>query len=163
MGTVLHGVHQKQFNAGLWKLAAATAPIPALGSHNKARTAAAFFNLLYLLARLSVLLLSRSWLCCGAGEQRMQLPKPWIPGRFCNRSWLLLFSLSHLLLFLNEFTPSPLCRDPATTPLTCAASPPRPVVFPAPRAGVSQMSRAAAGAEVLAAEAAERCAAPALP
>ena len=143
METVLHGVHQKQFNSGLWKLAATTAPIPALGSHNKAGTDAAFFNMLYLLARISVLLLSRSWLCCWAGERRIQLPKPWIPGRCCNQSWLLLFFLIHLLLFLNGFIQSPLCHDPAATALTRTASPPRlgsgPVVFPAPRAGVSQM------------------------
>lgn len=143
METVLRGVHQKQFNSGLWKLAATTAPIPALGSHNKAGTDAAFFNLLYLLARISVLLLSRSWLRHWPGERRIQLPKPRIPGRLCNQSWLLLFFLNHLLLFLNGFIQSPLCRDPTATPLTCTASPPclgsAPGVFPALRAGVSQM------------------------
>lgn len=143
METVLRGVHQKQFNSGLWKLAATTAPIPALGSHNKAGTDAAFFNLLYLLARISALLLSRSWLRRWPGERRIQLPKPRIPGRLCNQSWLLLFFLNHLLLFLNGFIQSPLCRDPTATPLTCTASPPclgsAPGVFPALRAGVSQM------------------------
>lgn len=97
METILREVHQKQFNSGLWKLAAISAPIPALGSHNKAGTDAAFFNLLYLLARISAELLSRSWLRRWAGERRMQLPKPWIPGQLCNQSWLLLFFLNPLL------------------------------------------------------------------
>lgn len=113
METILRGVHQKQFSSGLWKLAA---PSPALGSHNKAGTDTAFFNLHYLLARISALLLSGSWLRRRAGERRMQLPKPWLPRQLCNQSCLLLFVLNHLLLFLNGFIQSPLCRDPAATP-----------------------------------------------